>query len=91
MAAVILKTNAGMNFHTNKGVIALNGFCTINTVSNEELSALKSLDSFNEMVKDGFVEISNKANKEDSESIASEVAKSQAEKQARKTQNIQKA
>lgn len=91
MPVVILKENAGMNFRTDKGVVALNGFCTINSITNEELSALKSLDSFNAMVKDGFAEVSSKASKEDSDSIASEVAESQAKKQEQKTRNIKRA
>lgn len=90
MPVVILKTNAGMNFHTSKGVVALKGFCTINSIPNEELSALRGVDSFNAMVRDGFAEVSSKASKEDSESIASEVAESQAKKQERKTRNIKR-
>lgn len=90
MSFVILKTNAGMNFHTSDGVVSLNGFCVLNEVSDEELRALKSNNSFNDMVENGFAEITNKANRSDTHEIASEVVKEQGKAQNAKTRNVKK-
>ncbi|WP_301052518.1 hypothetical protein [Helicobacter rodentium] len=90
MAIVILKTNAGMNFHTSNGTVSLNGFCVLNEVSDEELKALKSNNSFNDMVKNGFAEITNKANRSDAHEIASEVVREQGKAQNAKTRNIKR-
>lgn len=90
MPLVILKTNAGMNFHTSNGVVSLNGYCVLNEVSDEELRALKSNNSFNDMVNNGFAEITNKANRSDTHEIASEVVREQGRAQNAKTRNIKK-
>lgn len=90
MPLVILKTTAGMNFHTSNGIVSLNGFCVLNEVSDEELKALKSNNSFDDMVKNGFVEITNKANRSDTHEIASEVVREQGKAQDARTRNIKK-
>ena len=90
MHLVILKTNGGMDFPTPSGKISLQGFCILNHVSDNQISELKKFDSFNEMVKNGYIEIANQANHKDANTIAAEVIKEQAKKQNSRTKNIQK-
>lgn len=90
MPCVILKTNGGMDFPIAQKTISLNGFCVLNDVSDEDLKSLKTFEPFNEMVKNGYIEIASKAGVKDANKIANEVAKEQSEKQDSKTRNIKR-
>lgn len=88
MAIVILKTNAGMNFHTTKGTISLKGFCLLNEVSNDEVKALKENNSFAQMIDNGYAEVCQNATLEDSHEKAETTVKEQVKKQSERTKNI---
>lgn len=88
MAIIILKTTAGMNFHTPKGTISLKGFCLLNEVSDDEVEAIKENNVFAQMVKNGYVEVCQNATLEDSHKEAESAVKERAKKQSERTKNI---
>lgn len=88
MPIVMLKTNAGMNFLTKKGVISLRGFCLLNEVSNEEVVALKENNAFAQMLNNGYAEVCQNATIDYSHKNAESAVKEQSKRQADRTKNI---
>ena len=88
MPIVMLKTNAGMNFPTKKGVISLRGFCLLNEASNEEVVALKENNVFTQMLNNGYVEVCQNATLDDAHKNAESAIKEQSKRQADRTKNI---
>lgn len=52
---ILLKTTAGLNIETSKGVLSLKGFGLLNQVSNELWAEAKKKPTIQDMLEKGYI------------------------------------